>query len=54
MNLVGLAGGSTSSPFGINQNIVNNSPVSFGGSVQQVSVSTGDINNQQRADSTGG
>ena len=32
-NLFGMAGGGVSSPFGINQNIVNNGAVAFGGSV---------------------
>ena len=44
-NIFGLSGGGVSSPFAINQNIVNNNPVAFGGNVQQGTVSTGDINN---------
>ena len=32
-NLFGFAGGASSSPFAINQNIVNNNAVAFGGNV---------------------
>ena len=53
-NLFGMAGGGVSSPFGINQNIVNNGAVAFGGSVVQGTVSTGNISNQQSATATGG
>ena len=53
-NLFGMAGGSVSSPFGINQNIVNNGAVAFGGNVVQGTVSTGNISNQQSATATGG
>ena len=54
MNLFGLSGGSTSSPFAINTNILNNNAVAFGGNVEQGLVSTGNIDNQQFAQATGG
>ena len=54
MNIFGLSGGGISSPFAINTNILNNNAVAFGGNVIQGTVSTGNIDNQQSAQATGG